>query len=101
MNKTDGDKEPILTQMGWFETFDLATYSMTKVLQQMWYPGEDGTPIAKGALKICKERGLKVIDKMRLDELRALLASQPDFASFKARDSRRSRASWTHTAVWP
>ena len=32
-NKTDGGKQPILTQMGWFETFDLATNLMTKVLQ--------------------------------------------------------------------
>ena len=54
-----------------------------KVLQQMWYPGEDGIPIAKGTLTICKERDLKGIDKMRFSELRALLASQPDFASMK------------------
>ena len=83
MNMTDGGKQPIITQMGWFETFDLATNSMKKVLQQMWYPGQDGTPIAKGALRVCKERGLKGIEKMRLDDLRALLASQPDFASVK------------------
>lgn len=47
MNKTDGGKQPILTQMGWL---DLVTNSMKNVLQQMWYPREDGTPIAKGAL---------------------------------------------------
>ena len=50
MNMTDGGKQPIITQMGWFETFDLATNSMKKVVQQMWYPGQDGTPIAKGVL---------------------------------------------------
>ena len=83
MNMTDEGKQPIITQMGWFETFDLATNSMKKVLQQMRYPGQDGTPIAKGALRVCKERGLKGIEKMRLDDLRALLASQPDFACVK------------------
>ena len=83
MNMIDGGKQPILTQIGWFETFDMATNSMKKVLQQLWYPGQDETPIVKGALRICKERGLKGIEKMRLDEIRALLASQPDFASVK------------------
>ena len=83
MNMTDGGKQPIITQMGWFETFHLATNSMKKVLQKMWHPGQDGTPIAKGALRVCKERGLKGMEKMRLDYLRALLASQPDFASVK------------------
>ena len=83
MNMTDGGKQPIITQMGWFETIDLATNTMKKVLQQMWYPGPDGKPIAKGALRICKERGFPGIEKMRCDDLRALLASQPDFASVK------------------
>ena len=64
LSTADGGQQPILTQMGWFETFNLATNSITKVLR---YPGEDGTPTAKDALKIRKERGLKWIDKMRLD----------------------------------
>ena len=44
-----------------------------------WYPGQDGKPIPKDALRICTEQGLKGIEKIRLDELRAL----PDFASVK------------------
>lgn len=43
----------------------------------------DGSPFAKGALTICMERGLDVSEHMRRDELRALLASQPDFCSIK------------------
>ena len=54
MNRTDGGKQPIVTQMSWFETLDVATRMMKRVEQQMWYPGPDGTPIAKGALHICK-----------------------------------------------
>ena len=50
----------------------------------MWYPGPDGKPIAKGALRICKEQSFQGIEKMRHDDdLRALLTSQPDFASVK------------------
>ena len=47
----------------------------------MWFTGPDGSPIAKGALQICKEIGLPGVENMRCDELRALLASQPDFMS--------------------
>ena len=64
-----------LTQMQCFETFDLATKGFTA----KWYPGQDGKPIPKDALRICTEQGLKGIEKIRLDELRAL----PDFASVK------------------
>ena len=83
MNKTDGGKQPILTQIGWYEMFDVASGTMNRVQQEMWYAGPDGTPIAKGALRICRERGLSGIEKMRLNELRALLSSQPDFACLK------------------
>ena len=54
---------------------------MKKVKQQIWYPGPDETPIAKGALR--RERGLPGIENMQLNELRALLPSQPDFACLK------------------
>ena len=83
MNRSDGGKQPIITQMGWFETLDVATGMTKKVEQQMWYLGPDGTQIAKGALHICRERGLPGIEDMRLSELRALLSSQPDFGALK------------------
>ena len=83
MNKTDGGKQPILTQIGWYEMFYVASGTVNRVQQQMWYAGPDRTPIAKGTLRICRERGLPGIEKMRLNELRALLSSQPDFACLK------------------
>ena len=84
MNKSDGGKQPILTQLGWYDKYDDATGTVIRVQQQMWYAGPDGMPIAKGALTICKERGLPgVHDKMRRNELRALLNTQPDFTSVK------------------
>ena len=84
MNKSDGGKQPILTQLGWYDKYDNDTGTVIRVQQQMWYTGLDGMPIAKGALTICKERGLPgVHDKMRRDELRALLNTQPDFTSVK------------------
>ena len=49
----------------------------------MWYPGPNGEQIAKGALRICTERGLPGVEGMRCDELRTLLAAQPDFANVK------------------
>ena len=64
--------------MGWFETLDVVTEIMKRVEQQMWYPGTDGTPIA-----LCREQGLPGIENMQLNELRALLSSQPDFACLK------------------
>ena len=84
MNKSDGGKQPILTQLGWYDKYDDATGTVIRVQQQMWYAGPDGMPIAKGALTICKERGLPgVHDKMRRNELRALLYTEPDFTSVK------------------
>ena len=50
----------------------------------MWYWGPDGTKVAKGALTICQERCLPGIETMKHDELRALLASQPDFMSVRS-----------------
>ena len=35
MNRSDGGKQPIITQMGWFEMLDVATGMMKKVEQQM------------------------------------------------------------------
>ena len=64
--------------MGWFETLDVVTEIMKRVEQQMWYPGTDGTPIV-----LCREQGLPGIENMQLNELRALLSSQPDFACLK------------------
>ena len=81
MNVSDGGKQPILTQTGWYDTTDASTCTAMRVQQQMWYIGPDGTKIAKGALTICKERGLPGVDKMKRNELGALLASQPDFMS--------------------
>ena len=49
----------------------------------MWYTGPTGLPVAKGALRICQERGLVGAENMRRDELRTLLSNQPDFASVK------------------
>ena len=83
MNKSDGGKQPILTQMGWYDTVDAATGTVVRVQQHMWFPGPDGTPVPKGALRICEERGLPNLENMRRDELRALLSSQPDFSSVK------------------
>ena len=64
MNRTDGGKQPIITQMDWFETLDVVTGIMKRAEQQLWYPGPDGTLIAKGALRICMERGLPGIENM-------------------------------------
>ena len=80
MNVSDGGKQPILTQTGWYDTTDASIGTAMRVQQQMWYIGPDGTKIAKGAITICKERGLPGVDKMKRNELRALLASQPDFS---------------------
>ena len=55
---SDGGKQPILTQNGWYDAVDPITGTVTRVMQQLWYLGDDGTPTAKGALRICKERGL-------------------------------------------
>ena len=49
----------------------------------MWYPGPNGEQITMGALRICTERGLPSVKGMRRDELRTLLAAQPDFANVK------------------
>ena len=49
----------------------------------MWYTGPTGLALAKGALRICQERGLVGAENMRHDELRTLLSNQPDFASVK------------------
>ena len=83
MNVSDGGKQPILTQNGWYDAVDPITGTVRRVMQQMWYLGDDGTPTAKGALRICKERGLLGIEKLKRDELRVLLSSQPDFMSVK------------------
>ena len=72
---------PFLTQTGWFDTINASTGTSVRVQQQMWFTGPDGSKIANGALRIYQERGLPGIDKFRHDELRALLASQPDFQS--------------------
>lgn len=83
MNKSDGGAQPILTQMGWYNTIDPSSGVIFQVQQQMWYPGQNGEQIAKGALRICMERGLPGVEGMRRDELRTLLAAQPDFANVK------------------
>ena len=83
MNKTDGGAQPILTQMGWYNTIDPSSGDIVQVQQQMWYPGSNGEQIVKGALRICTERGLPGVEGMRRDELRTLLAAQPDFANVK------------------
>ena len=83
MNKTDGGAQPILTQMGWYNTINPSSGAIVQVQQQMWYPGPNGEQIAKGALRICTERGLPGVEGMRRDELRTLLAAQPDFANVK------------------
>ena len=77
MNKTDGGAQPILTQMGWYNTNDPSSGAIVQVQQQMWYPGPNGE---QGALRIC---GLPGVEGMRRDELRTLLAAQPDFADVK------------------
>ena len=74
MNLSDGRKQLILTQTGWFNA---STGTSMRIQQQMWFTGPDGSLIAKGALRICKERGLPGVANMRRDEMRALLASQP------------------------
>ena len=84
MNKSDGGAQPVITQMGWFHRPDPVSGIPVRVQQQMWYPGPGGAPIAKGALTICRERGLAGIDTcMKRDELRSLLGNQPDFTSVK------------------
>ena len=45
-------------------------------MRQMWYIGDDVTPMTKSALRICKERGLLGIEKLKGYELRVLLSSQ-------------------------
>ena len=47
---------------------------------------------AKGALRICTERGLPGVEGMRRDELRTLLAAQPDFANVNPRSKRKLNA---------
>ena len=42
----------------------------TPIAKGVWYPESDGTPIAKGALHIWRERGLPGIENMRLCELK-------------------------------
>ena len=37
---------------GWYDAVDPITGTVTGVMQQMWYLGDDGTPTAKGALII-------------------------------------------------
>ena len=58
INKYDGGAQPIMTQIGWFLKPDPVSGTV-RVQQQMWYMGPDGAPIAKGALTLCRERGLK------------------------------------------
>ena len=49
MNLSDGGKQPILTQTGWFDTIDASTgTSAVRIQQQMWFTGTDGSQIAKG-----------------------------------------------------
>ena len=83
MNLSDGGKQPILTQNGWYDLVDPITGAVTRVAQQMWYLSDDGTCTAKGALWICTERGLPGVSDLRRYELRALLAMQPDFMGVK------------------
>ena len=85
MNLSDGGKQLILTQNGWYDVVDPITKTVTREMQQMWYLSDDGTLTAKGALSICRERGLHGIENLKRDdhELRALLSSQPDFMSIK------------------
>ena len=71
MNKSDGGKQPILIQMGWYDKYDPTTGTTIRMQPQMWYPGADGSPVAKGALTICMERDLVVNKHMRRDERRA------------------------------
>ena len=47
MNKTDEGKQPILTQMEWSETFDLATNSTTKVLHKCGIQGKMEHPLPR------------------------------------------------------
>ena len=63
--------------MGWCKTIDLSSGAIVQVQQQMWYPGLNGE---QGALRIC---GLPGVEGMRRDELRTLLAAQPDFVNVK------------------
>ena len=42
MNKTNGGAQPILTQMGWYNTIDPSSGAIVQVQQQMWYPGPNG-----------------------------------------------------------
>ena len=58
MNLLDGGKQPILTQNGWCDSLDPITGTVTRITQQMWNQFDDETLIAKGALRICTERGL-------------------------------------------
>ena len=83
MNLSDGGKQPIITQNGWYDLVDPITGAVTRVAQQMWYLSDDGTCTAKGALWICTERGLPGVSDLRRYELRALLAMQPDFMGVK------------------
>ena len=72
MNKTDGEAQPILTQMGWYNHSDPVTGNTVRVQQQMWCIGPAGLPVAKGALRIFQECGLVGVENMRCDELRTL-----------------------------
>ena len=83
MNLSDGGKQPILTQNGWYDSLDPITGTVTRITQQMWYQSDDGTQIAKGALRICSETGLPGVSNMRRNVLRALLSEQPDFKNVK------------------
>ena len=42
MNVSDGGKQPILTQTGWYDTTDASTGTAVRVHQQMWYIGPNG-----------------------------------------------------------
>ena len=46
MNLSDGGKQPILTQTGWFDTIDASTGTSVRIQQQMWFTGPDGSQIA-------------------------------------------------------
>ena len=83
MNTTDGGAKPILTQMDWYSTIDPSSGVIVQVQQHKWYPGPNGEQIAKGALRICTESGLPGVKGMRCEELKTLLAAQPDFANAK------------------
>ena len=55
----------------------------------------------KGALRICTEHGLPGVEGIRHDDLRTLLAAQPDFANVKrVRDIRGSRTACAHPFIW-